>query len=205
MFDFSVYRILWAKKECPRLAFPYCKRSRFLFSGRGRGKDLVSFVSVISVISIPLSWLENGNTDWTDLRRFARISGRALQRGGTRWADQCDQSDQRHQCTSVMCGAREHRLDGLRGFAQIPGRSSSGAGLVGQISEISQISVISVLLSCVAGWNTDWTDCTDFHRFREGHREEQHIMTKIKVNERNHPKASPKHLQLPASDYPPRA
>jgi hypothetical protein len=90
-------------------------------------------------------------------------------------------------------------------IAQIPGRSSSGAGLVGQISEISQISVISVLLSCVAGWNTDWTDCTDFHRFREGHREEQHIMTKIKVNERNHPKASPKHLQLPASDYPPRA
>ena len=108
------------------------------------------------------------NTDWTDLRRFTLIPGRAFQRGGSRGADQCHQSDQRHQRTICRAWGVGTQI-GL--ISQICTNSREGppagrAQLSRSASTVRSASSVYLRLLCVGSWNTDWADCADFHRFR---------------------------------------
>jgi hypothetical protein len=115
----------------------------------------ISEISQISVISVLLPCAVRGNTDWTDLRRFPQISSGGIRAVACLGRHQGCKISVISQISvisvllSCVAGWNTDWTD-LRRFAQIPGWSSSGAGLVEQISVISKISVISVPVSCVA-------------------------------------------------------
>jgi hypothetical protein len=112
---------------------------RYLFSIHKWGDDCGGIIEE-GVIGL----FGGGNTDWTDLRRFALIPGRSSSGAGP--VEQISFISQISVISVRSSREEEGNTDwtDLRRFALIPGRPSSGAGPVEQISGVSVLLTLTV-------------------------------------------------------------